>query len=107
MDGGEKDSSAKGLQRIDHLVEAEPGQGYSRNCWRWRSLRHHRNLFPERDRHQVPVRALSWRRPAVPRFGGEAIPAPEQQSPEPLGAHQRPEIKKWWPVIKAAGIKAY
>jgi tripartite-type tricarboxylate transporter receptor subunit TctC len=38
---------------------------------------------------------------------GQAIPAPEQQSPEALGAHQRTEIKKWWPVIKAAGIKAY
>ena len=38
---------------------------------------------------------------------GQAIPAPEQQSPEALGAHQRAEIKKWWPVIKAAGIKAY
>ena len=37
---------------------------------------------------------------------GQAIPAPEQQSPEALGAHQRAEIKKWWPVIKAAGIKA-
>jgi tripartite-type tricarboxylate transporter receptor subunit TctC len=38
---------------------------------------------------------------------GQAIPAPEQQSPEALGAHQRTEIKKWWQVIKAAGIKAY
>jgi tripartite-type tricarboxylate transporter receptor subunit TctC len=32
---------------------------------------------------------------------------PEQQSPEALGAHQQAEIKKWWPIIKAAGIKAY
>jgi tripartite-type tricarboxylate transporter receptor subunit TctC len=32
--------------------------------------------------------------------------APEQQSPEALGAHQRAEIEKWWPIIKAAGIKA-
>jgi hypothetical protein len=24
-----------------------------------------------------------------------------------LGAHQQAEIKKWWPIIKAAGIKAY
>jgi tripartite-type tricarboxylate transporter receptor subunit TctC len=38
---------------------------------------------------------------------GQTIPAPEQQSTEALGAHQRAEIKKWWPVIKAAGIKAY
>jgi tripartite-type tricarboxylate transporter receptor subunit TctC len=38
---------------------------------------------------------------------GQEIPAPEQQSPEALGAHQQAEIKKWWPIIKAAGIKAY
>ena len=38
---------------------------------------------------------------------GQQIPSPEQQSPEALGAHQQAEIKKWWPIIKAAGIKAY
>jgi hypothetical protein len=38
---------------------------------------------------------------------GQEIPAPEQQTPEALGAHQQAEIKKWWPIIKAAGIKAY
>jgi tripartite-type tricarboxylate transporter receptor subunit TctC len=38
---------------------------------------------------------------------GQEIPPLEQQSPEALGAHQQAEIKKWWPIIKAAGIKAY
>jgi tripartite-type tricarboxylate transporter receptor subunit TctC len=38
---------------------------------------------------------------------GQEIPPPEQQSPEALGSHQQAEIKKWWPIIKAAGIKAY
>jgi hypothetical protein len=38
---------------------------------------------------------------------GQEIPAPEQQTPEALGARQAAEIKKWWPIIKAAGIKAY
>jgi len=37
---------------------------------------------------------------------GQQIPSLEQQSPEALGAHQQAEIKKWWPIIKAAGIKA-
>jgi tripartite-type tricarboxylate transporter receptor subunit TctC len=36
---------------------------------------------------------------------GEEIPAREQQTPEVLFAHQKAEIEKWWPVIKAAGIK--
>lgn len=31
---------------------------------------------------------------------------PEQLTPEALGAFQRAEIDKWWPIIRAAGIKA-
>jgi len=30
----------------------------------------------------------------------------EQQAPAALGAHHKAEIDKWWPLIKAAGIKA-
>jgi tripartite-type tricarboxylate transporter receptor subunit TctC len=28
-----------------------------------------------------------------------------QQTPEALGRYQKAEIDKWWPIIKAAGIK--
>jgi tripartite-type tricarboxylate transporter receptor subunit TctC len=37
---------------------------------------------------------------------GFEIPPREQQIPEALGAYQRAEIEKWWPIIKAANIKA-
>jgi tripartite-type tricarboxylate transporter receptor subunit TctC len=37
---------------------------------------------------------------------GQEIPAIEQQSPEALRAHHRAETEKWWPLIKAANIKA-
>jgi tripartite-type tricarboxylate transporter receptor subunit TctC len=37
---------------------------------------------------------------------GMQIFPPEQQTPEALRAHQKAEIEKWWPIIKAAGIKA-
>ena len=37
---------------------------------------------------------------------GQEIPPREQLSSEALGAHHRAEIDKWWPLIKAAGIKA-
>jgi tripartite-type tricarboxylate transporter receptor subunit TctC len=37
---------------------------------------------------------------------GQEIPPPERQTPEALDVHQKAEIKKWWPIIKAAGIKA-
>ncbi len=46
--------------------------------------------------------------PAVrKRFGdlGLEVPARELQTPEALGAFQKAEIEKWWPVIRAAGIK--
>ena len=36
---------------------------------------------------------------------GQEIPPPDQQTAEALAAHQKAEIDKWWPVIKAAGIK--
>jgi tripartite-type tricarboxylate transporter receptor subunit TctC len=36
---------------------------------------------------------------------GMEIAAPEKQTPEALAAIQQAEIKKWWPIIDAAGIK--
>jgi tripartite-type tricarboxylate transporter receptor subunit TctC len=39
-------------------------------------------------------------------YNGFDIPPATQQTPEALGALQRAEIEKWWPIIKAAGIKA-
>jgi tripartite-type tricarboxylate transporter receptor subunit TctC len=38
-------------------------------------------------------------------LGQETFPH-DRQTPEGLGAFQRAEIEKWWPIIKAAGIKA-
>ena len=37
---------------------------------------------------------------------GMEIPPREQQTPEALGAFHKAEIEKWWPIIKAAGIKS-
>jgi tripartite-type tricarboxylate transporter receptor subunit TctC len=37
---------------------------------------------------------------------GLDIPPRDQQTPEALGALQKAEIGKWWPIIKAAGIEA-
>jgi len=37
---------------------------------------------------------------------GQQIPPREQQSPEALAKFQRAEAEKWWPIIKAANIKA-
>ncbi len=44
-------------------------------------------------------------RARLARAGQDVLPR-EQQTPEALGAHHKAEIDKWWPIIKAAGIKA-
>jgi tripartite-type tricarboxylate transporter receptor subunit TctC len=46
--------------------------------------------------------------PAVRKRMEEAgldIPSRDKQTPEGLGAFQRAEVNKWWPMIKAANIK--
>jgi tripartite-type tricarboxylate transporter receptor subunit TctC len=37
---------------------------------------------------------------------GQEIAPLNQQTPEALGAFHNAEIEKWWPIIKAANIKA-
>ena len=43
-------------------------------------------------------------RSATPSWAWNCRP-PTQQTPEALRAHQKAEVEKWWPVIKAANIK--
>jgi hypothetical protein len=38
-------------------------------------------------------------------LGYEIFPR-EQQTPEALAAFHKAEIERWWPIIKAVGIKA-
>jgi hypothetical protein len=36
---------------------------------------------------------------------GQELPPREQQTPEALGVYHKAELEKWWPIIRAAGIK--
>jgi len=36
---------------------------------------------------------------------GQEVPPAAQQNPQALAAFQKAEIEKWWPIVKAAGIK--
>jgi tripartite-type tricarboxylate transporter receptor subunit TctC len=59
------------------------------------------------EKLNVAVAAALAEPPVRQRLGdlGQEIFAREQQRPESLGALQKAEIEKWWPIIKAAGIK--
>jgi tripartite-type tricarboxylate transporter receptor subunit TctC len=37
---------------------------------------------------------------------GQELPRPDQRTPEALNALHKAEIERWWPIIKAANIKA-
>jgi len=37
---------------------------------------------------------------------GQDVPPRERQTPEGLHVLQQAEADKWWPIIKAAGIRA-
>ena len=52
----------------------------------------------------VEALADSTVRQRLSDIGQEIFPR-EQQTPEALGALQKAEIEKWWPIIKAANIR--
>jgi tripartite-type tricarboxylate transporter receptor subunit TctC len=63
-----------------------------------------KNVITELNAAVVSAMADSTVRQRIADQGME-IPPRDQQTPEALGAFQKAEIEKWWPIIKAAGIK--
>ncbi len=84
---------------------------YDRSVSDWRRQRHARTHHRRTDAwRSQPIHCYrkALTDPAVrQRLAdiGQSVPPREQQTPEALGAFQKAEIEKWWPIIKAANIK--
>ena len=63
-----------------------------------------RDIVVKLNAAMVSALADSAVRQRLADLGQEVTPR-EQQSPEALGAFHRAEAEKWWPLVKAAGIK--
>ena len=68
--------------------------------WKW-VRGHSGDVENERCDVLAETAARQW----MSALGDEIVPR-EQQTPDALGILHRSEIKKWWPIIKAANIKA-
>src|SRR2546428_10540886 len=64
-----------------------------------------KNVIAKLNAAVVDTLADPWVRQRLTDLGQEIWPR-EQQTPEALGAYQKSEIEKWWPIIKVANIKA-
>jgi tripartite-type tricarboxylate transporter receptor subunit TctC len=64
-----------------------------------------KNIIAELNAAVVDALGNANVRTRFAELGLEVFPR-ERQTPEALGALQKAEIEKWWPIIKAAGIKA-
>jgi tripartite-type tricarboxylate transporter receptor subunit TctC len=81
--------------------------GFHINIWNglWAPAGTPKDIVAKLNRAAVAALADASVRERLAALGLE-IPAPDQETPAALGALQRAEIDKWWPIIKAAHIEA-
>ena len=63
-----------------------------------------KNIIAKLNTAAIDALAVPTVRARLADLGQEIFP-PDQQTPAALGAFQKAEIEKWWPIIKAAGIR--
>ena len=70
----------------------------------WAPKNTSKDVIAKLNNSVVKAFADEW---AKKRFSevGHTIPPPAKLTPEALYAHHKAEIEKWWPIMKAAGIK--
>jgi tripartite-type tricarboxylate transporter receptor subunit TctC len=71
----------------------------------WAPKRTPKNIVAALNSAAVEALAASSVRARFAAMGQEIFPR-DQQTPEALAAFHKAEIEKWWPIIKAANIKA-
>ena len=81
--------------------------GFDISQWHglWAPKRTPKNITAKLNAAVIDALAAPTMRARLADLGQEIFPS-DQQTPEALRALQKSEIDKWWPIIKAAGIKA-
>jgi tripartite-type tricarboxylate transporter receptor subunit TctC len=81
-----------------------PGFYFSVWLGLWAPMRTPKDIISKLNAAVVDALAAPIVRTRLADLGQDIFPR-DQQTPEALGALQRAEIDKWWPVIKAANMK--
>jgi tripartite-type tricarboxylate transporter receptor subunit TctC len=99
----ERWSAAPDVPTIDEAGAA----GFTMTFWHglWVPKGTPQDAIAKLDAAVVDALADPATRTRLTQIGQDIVPR-EQQTPEALAAHQKAEIEKWWPIIRAAGIKA-
>jgi tripartite-type tricarboxylate transporter receptor subunit TctC len=87
-------------------LHPNPGE-CRRSGYRWRLAPKGtpRDIIAKLNAAAVGALAGTAVRERLAELGQQIVPR-EEQTPEALAALQRAEIEKWWPIIRAAGIRA-
>jgi tripartite-type tricarboxylate transporter receptor subunit TctC len=90
---------------IPTLVEAGLA-GFDISSWHglWVPKATPKNIIAKLNTAVMDALSAPTARARLADLGQESFP-PDQQTPEALRTFQKAEIKKWWPIIKAANIK--
>jgi len=80
--------------------------GFDVSLWHglWAPKGTPKNIIAKLNAAAIDALAVPTVRTRLADLGQEIFP-PDQQTPEALGAFQKAEVEKWWPIIKAAGIR--